>query len=196
MVAKQGSANGTRSLHANSIQDSHGYQSGWVFPIFGDPSMKVWITNTFRLLALTSLVGCALKNATEGRSAAPGGAGETPRKLGNATVITGQQLGGRGGGGLLEALAGRVTNMRIERRSGGCPFITLRGQRTLMGPSNPKFYVDGTPVESTCTLDQIRIYEVKQVEVYASGLTRRPGYSSSPFGLVLVFLVDGQATPN
>ncbi len=40
-----------------------------------------------------------------------------------------------------------------------------------MGPSNPKFYVDGTPVESTCTLDQIRIYEVKQVEVYASGLT-------------------------
>lgn len=154
--------------------------------------MKVWIDNTVRLVAITSLVGCVLNNPPEGRASAPDEVTEMPRRLGNATVMTGQQLGGRGGGGLLEAMVGRVTNMRVERRSGGCPFITLRGQRTIMGSSNPKFYVDGTRVESTCTLDQIRVHEVKQVEVYPGGLTRRPGYSSSPFGLVLVFLVDGQ----
>ncbi len=108
----------------------------------------------------------------------------------NAVVLSGHQLITSGGMTLLEAMRGRVMNLAVERRT-SCPHVTLRGEKTIIGSSNPLIYVDGARVADTCVLEQIRVYEVKRVEIYPHGITQRPGYGSSPFGLILVFLTDG-----
>lgn len=109
-------------------------------------------------------------------------------RLGSAIVISGQQLWGRSGD-LLSAMSGRISNMRVDRRSSGCPLVTLRGAKTIVGTSNPQVYVDGMRLSDTCILDQIRVAEVERVEVYPGGSAGRAGYRSSPYGLIAVFLV-------
>jgi hypothetical protein len=85
-------------------------------------------------------------------------------------------------------MKGRVSNMRVSRQSGGCPIINLRGQKTF-GSGNPQVYVNDSRIGTTCVLDQIRAADVDRIEVYPNGVTNRPGYTSSPFGLIAVFLV-------
>ncbi|MDQ3605925.1 MAG: TonB-dependent receptor plug domain-containing protein, partial [Gemmatimonadota bacterium] len=132
------------------------------------------------VLAATAAGACMNPGATRG---VPDNA-----RSGSGIIIDGEQLRARGGG-LLDGLVGRVGNMRVERGGASrCPVITLRGPRTLMGPSNPKVYIDGTPIYETCTLDQIRVRDVAKVELYPGGSTHRPGYMTSPYGLILVFL--------
>jgi len=110
------------------------------------------------------------------------------RSPGSGIVVQGQQI--RGGLGLLEALAGRVSNLRVERRGQVCPAVSLRGQRTLVGSTNPIVYVDGTPMVNTCILDQIRPAEVERVEVYPGGISGRTGYRAGTNGLILIFLTS------
>lgn len=110
-----------------------------------------------------------------------GGAGST------AIVLTGSDLTNVGGT-LLDAMRGRVPNMRVERRRGECPLISFRGQRTLVASEDPSIYVDGTQAKDTCILDQVRVLDVDHVEVYTSGSTTLPGYLGNPNGLILVFL--------
>lgn len=88
--------------------------------------------------------------------------------------------------GLLDALAGRLPMMRVWR-SQGCPTVTLRGRSSIVGPSDPRVYVDGQPAADTCILDMLSPRDVERVEVYPSGKTSRPGYFTDPNGLILVF---------
>jgi hypothetical protein len=127
-----------------------------------------------------------------GPALAPGPAGweesapsSGTRSDAGATVLTSAQLLA-GGGSLLEAMGGRLANMRVMRQ-GRCPQITFRGHRSIVAASAPTVYVDGTRAANTCVLDQIRSSDVRSIEVYA-GATNRPGYRASPHGMVLVFM--------
>jgi hypothetical protein len=122
-------------------------------------------------------------------AANPNGGGSRPNG-GTGTVIQGEELWATGGR-LLDGLRGRVSTMTVARPAGACPQVQLRGQRTIMGPTRPEVYVDGTRMTDTCILDQIRAAEVKRVEIYPGGLSARAGYASSSNGLIVVFLVDG-----
>jgi hypothetical protein len=135
---------------------------------------------------LTSTVACA--GAPRSGSNPPSGS-----RSGNVIAFSGTELSR--GTMLLESLAGRVRNMRVERRPGRCPDVTIRGQRTIMNPTYPLVYVDGTAFRETCILDQIRVSEIERVEIYPNGFTPRPGYRTSPYGLILVFLTAGTAEP-
>jgi hypothetical protein len=127
-----------------------------------------------------------------GPSLAPAadGWGESANSFGTrsdagATVLTAAQLLG-GGGSLLEAMVGRLGTMRVTRQ-GRCPQITFRGHRSIVAPSAPAVYVDGTRAANTCVLDQIRSSDVRRVEVYP-GVTGPRGYRPSPHGTVIVHL--------
>jgi hypothetical protein len=131
--------------------------------------------------AMLSLGACSSRQGAE-RSAATG-------RQGSAIVLSADQISGRGGA-LLEGLRGQVGALRVTRRTGTCPEVNFRGNRTIYGNPNAGVYVDGTQLD-TCALDQIRVFDVERVEIYPSGATNRPGYRPNPHGLILVFLVGG-----
>ena len=107
------------------------------------------------------------------------------RHEGAGFVITGSALED-GPGNLLETLVGKIPNFRIQRNSGGCPIIHLRGAVGLQG--NPHVYVDGTRTTDTCVLTSLRTVDVSRIEVYPMGFTTRPGYGTHAHGLILVFM--------
>jgi hypothetical protein len=135
--------------------------------------------------------GCLSLGLLAACSTVPGGGSQQLRERGEGVVVRGEQLRRLGSGPLLESLKGRVTNLQVDRRSGSCPRITLRGDKRLLGVSNPGIYVDGTRSVDTCILDVVRVNDVERVEIYAAGsASSRPGYRPSPFGLILVFTLD------
>jgi hypothetical protein len=138
------------------------------------------------LLALAVAGACA--PGTGGGPIPMGEPSGDDRPAGAVQIITGEQLSGASAT-LLDALRGRVGNMRVDRVAGSCPRVTFRGARTVLGASDPLVYVDGAPLGDTCGLDQLRTADVRQVEIYPGGSTSRPGYRSSPHGLILVFRV-------
>ena len=116
-----------------------------------------------------------------------------PAHVAGGTVILGSDLAR--GGSLLDALAGRVSNVQVDRRNNsGCPRVVLRGAKTFMGSSSAQVYVDGTPMLDTCVLTQIRVLEVERVEVYPGAISARQGYRASPNGSILVFLTGPGST--
>jgi hypothetical protein len=93
-----------------------------------------------------------------------------------------------GPGTLLDAMAGKVPNLRIRRSNERCPQIALRSAVLQNGIVSPQVYVDGTRSTDTCILESLRSYDVARVEVYPQGFTTRPGYGRSAHGLILVFM--------
>lgn len=139
------------------------------------------------------ILGACLSSAP---AAGPGSslAPRAPRS-GSGTVILGSELVARGGS-LLDALAGRVSNVQVDRRSGGgCPRVVLRGPKTFVGSPSAQVYVDGTPMLDTCILSQIRVLEVERVEVYPGSAGAGSGYRPSPTGTILVFLTGPERLP-
>jgi hypothetical protein len=122
---------------------------------------------------------CAPRNST--------GDADSASRSGGVVVVTGRQLLSRGGN-LLDALRGRVSNMRIERQQGRCPVIALRGQKTIVGSTNPNIYIDGTRMTDTCSLDQLPILSVDRVEIYPGGISPPPGYVAAANGVIIVVL--------
>jgi hypothetical protein len=113
--------------------------------------------------------------------------GSVSRERG-ALVLTGPALTD-GPGSVLAAMAGKVPNLRVRHPAQRqCPEITLRGQGSIHGISNPHVYVDGTRTTDTCILETLRTYDVERVEVYPQGFTTRPGYATHAPGLILVFM--------
>ena len=84
------------------------------------------------------LTGCG--TTTGGREL--GAAQDGVRHEGAGFIITGRALQD-GPGNVLETLVGKIPNFRIQRNSGGCPIIHLRGAVGLQGSVNPHVYVDG-----------------------------------------------------
>ncbi|HEX8360316.1 MAG TPA: hypothetical protein VF613_09420 [Longimicrobium sp.] len=92
------------------------------------------------------------------------------------------------GGSLMEALAGRVSNMRVSRSSAsGCSRVIFRGVQSIHGSSEAHVWVDGQAATDSCILDLIRRWDVDRVEIYPSGLVRKSGYPASATGSILVF---------
>lgn len=148
--------------------------------------MRKQITRFMGTLGCMLLAACATAPGPfAGSSFAPDS--ETgPRQIGNATVIQGESLWRRSGD-LLSVMRDRVSGMRIQAAT-GCPAVILRGQKSLVTPSNAQVYVNGQRANDTCILENMRASDVERVEVYPMGVTSRPGYASHPYGLILVFL--------
>ena len=104
-----------------------------------------------------------------------------------AIILTGPALED-GSGSVLAAMTGKVPSLRIQRRDGQCPQITLRSHVSYVGAVSPHVYVDGTRATDTCVLEALRTTDVERVEVYPQGYTMRPGYGRHAQGLILVFM--------
>jgi hypothetical protein len=144
------------------------------------------------LIGVAWLVGgCASAPAGGSSGAGSGTTSFAPAKVGNALVLSGDQLWQRSSD-LLSVLANRISAMQV-RRSSHCPAITMRGMKTFVGSSDPFIYVNGTQAGNTCILEMMRSEDVERIEVYPMGVTHRPGYSTNPNGLILIFLRDANS---
>lgn len=128
------------------------------------------------------LFGCA-RHQTGG--AEPSGNGVSMRD--GATILEGPALDD-GRGSLLDAMRGKVPNLRIQLFPRDCPRITIRSHATFTSVVEPHIYVDGTRATNTCVLDQLQSQDVEMVEVYPMGFTKRPGYGTHAHGLILIFM--------
>jgi hypothetical protein len=109
-------------------------------------------------------------------------------------VLSGVSLE-EGRGDLLATMVGKVPSFRVRRPHDSCPQITLRNSASFQSVVAPHVYVDGARSNDTCILETLRASDVERVEVYASGVTMRPGYASHAHGLILVFMkgAEGRA---
>lgn len=143
------------------------------------------INRLIGVLGWTALSACAGNPQVAGNGFAPRSEHDVPRRTSNATVLEAAEIHQRGGN-LLSALRQRMHSMQVQYTE-GCPNVTLRGQKSVLGSSSPRVYVNGQPAMDTCILDLIRADDVERVEVYPMGVAPRPGYLSHPNGLILVF---------
>jgi hypothetical protein len=121
---------------------------------------------------------------------------ESPRPdLGSAAVyiLDAPTLARLPGHTVLDAIMLRVPQIRTSWAQGGCPEVQLRGADRVMGSSNPEVYVDHTHVLDTCPLSTLWAADVRRIEIYPLGVTRRPGYPTAPHGLILVFTRGSRA---
>ena len=66
--------------------------------------------------------------------------------------------------------------------------MNIRQQVAFQGAIKPHVYVDGTLSADTCILESLRTNDVRSVEVYPQGFTKRPGYATHAHGLILIFM--------
>lgn len=135
------------------------------------------------LLAAALLAsGCAGSGATGNGDAIS----LSPTRSGGAFVLAGDQLWQRSSD-LLSIISNRISAVRV-RRTGHCPNVTMRGQKTYLGSTDADIYVNGTRAGNTCLLEQMRAEDVERVEVYPMGVTSTPGVAPNPNGVILIFL--------
>lgn len=128
------------------------------------------------IIALGVLTAACGKTAGTTAQAAP----DTP-----AIVVRGTDMSGT----LLDGLRARVPTMRIRIERDACPFIVLRGQRSLQRQGNPSVYVDGTLMTDTCILQLIGSSDVDFVEIFPGGASAREATQRNPFGAIFVHRV-------
>jgi hypothetical protein len=135
------------------------------------------------------LAGCATTRPFD-RSTEPG-APQTQIATAGAVIITGQALSRDPGSTVLDAIRRVMPQAQITgwTEVDHCPHVQLRGRDSIAGSSDPDVYVDGTHSRDTCLLVTMQAAETGRLEVYPFGVTSRPGYPSSPHGLILIFVV-------
>ena len=147
-----------------------------------------------RAKGITGMLGAVAVSGCRGsapRNLNGSGQVDAQAQAGAAITIVGEQLWNQGGD-LMTVVKNRVSSMQIRRsRTAPCPEITIRGRKSVQGPSDPRIYVDGTPAVNTCILEMLNPINIERVEVYPSGISRRPGYFADPNGLILVFSRNG-----
>jgi len=142
----------------------------------------------FLLLALSAVTVSACGAGAN----APSPAGISPvqgRNSASGIVLQGPALREHNGT-LLSFLYSRVSGMSVSR-TGPCPDVRIRGQRSMFGSNSPIVYIDGTRTASSCVLDMLLTTDLSRVEVYPMGVANKPGYEAHPNGLILVFLRNG-----
>jgi TonB-linked SusC/RagA family outer membrane protein len=79
----------------------------------------------------------------------------TRRELGNAiSTVKAQDIAQSGSGGLLNSLQGKVPGAQIVQNSGdpaGSISVRLRGVKSLIGPSDPLYVIDGVIISNQST---------------------------------------------
>ncbi|HEX5437080.1 MAG TPA: Plug domain-containing protein [Gemmatimonadaceae bacterium] len=141
------------------------------------------------LLSAALAAGCLGSSGVGGSSRSTTGTARAERPADHPIVVSEDQFRGQSIY-LLRVLAARVPDMQVTPTA-NCPEITLRGANNIVGPSNPRIYVDGQPAANTCILDALNTEDVQRVEIYPSGMTSRSGYFNDGNGLILVFLKQG-----
>ena len=147
------------------------------------------------ILALAVLLaGCATTRPFD-RSTEPG-APQTHTATAGSVTITGRTLASSPGRTVLDAIRIVMPQLRVMGWTvpDHCPQLQLRGKDSVVGGSDPDVYVDGTHTPDTCPLVTIQAVETGRIEVYPGGVTSRPGYPSSPHGLILVFVARPDST--
>jgi hypothetical protein len=142
----------------------------------------------FLLVALSAVTVSACGAGTH----SPSAAGISPiqgRNSASGIVLQGPALREHNGT-LLSFLASRVSSISVDR-SGPCPDLRMRGQRSMFGSNSPAVYIDGTRTASSCVLDMLLTSDLSRIEVYPMGVANKPGYKAHPNGLILVFLRNG-----
>lgn len=109
------------------------------------------------------------------------------RNEGGATIISGVALDNQRGS-ILDTMQGRVPGMKIQRRPDRCPEVSLRSHVTFSSVVNPQVYVDAIRTTDTCILESLQTDNVESIEIYPTGVTLRPGYTTHAHGLILIFL--------
>ena len=142
----------------------------------------------FLLLALSAVTVSACGSAPQG-SPGTGIAPVQGRNSATGIILSGPALREHNGT-LLSFLASRVSSITVDR-SGPCPDLRMRGQRSIFGSNSPVVYIDGTRTASSCVLDMLLTSDLSRIEVYPMGLANKPGYKAHPNGLILVFLRNG-----
>ena len=99
-------------------------------------------------------------------------------------VIRGSELSGN----LLDGMRSRYGRMTVATRSGQCPQITFRGQRSLQSHP-PSVYLDDSLMLDTCILTQMNSSDVARIEIYPSGQVSKAGVQFNPSGVILVYRV-------
>lgn len=90
---------------------------------------------------------------------------------------------------VLDVLRYRVPGMKVSPTD-DCPEVTLRGKSTIVTSSNPAIYVDGERAANTCILAMLSTFHLARVEVYPGGIPPA-GYLTNPYGVILIFSLDG-----
>lgn len=119
--------------------------------------------------------------------AQPGTEGIGVESVDGATVVTAGELV-RTNGSVLQAIQGKIPNMKVDASPQRCPAITLRASKRFTGVNYPDVYVDGIRAQNTCILETLGAQDVNRVEIYSQGFTTRPGYGTSGHGLILLFM--------
>jgi len=140
------------------------------------------------------VLGCATSRPFD-RSTEPGARPLSPT-TGGTVILAGEALSANPGWTVLDAIRRAMPQVQISAGRGlnSCPMVELRGKDSLTGSSDPDVYVDGTRTVDTCPLVTLRAIEASRVEVYALGVTSRPGYPSRGHGLILIFLQRADST--
>jgi len=148
-----------------------------------------------RCLALALLAaGCATTQPFD-RSTEPG-APQTGTSTAGGTIITRAALTSDPSRTVLDVIRQAMPQVQITGWTDPdhCPRVELRGRDVIVGSSDPDIYVDGVHSKDTCLLTAMRASETGRLEVYPFGVTSRPGYPSSPHGLILIFLARSDST--
>lgn len=128
-------------------------------------------------LAALGLAACAV-HGTPLRS--PGG---SPVSGVSGTVLDADDIAAFGT--VIEALYGRVPNMRIQRGD-GCPALSLRRANAPTPFSQPVICVDGVRTIDTCALQELSIHDVARISVYPVTAPRVAACQPGANGLIVL----------
>ncbi len=142
------------------------------------------------LASVFFIVGCAPRNPIEQVTGRDGDSFEPPTGIGNAVVIPDDEFNSNRGS-LISVLRDNIRGMSVSREN-ACPHIVLRGGIGRSQAAEALVYVDGQRFSDTCILDSINIESIAWAEVYPSGVTQRPGYTTNAGGLILFFMKNGE----
>lgn len=118
--------------------------------------------------------------------------GDGPGDRSRSTVLTESELLAANEP-LLKLLQQRLPGLQV-RETQGCPEVLLRGRSTVSTSSSPAIYVDGTRATNSCILSELGTSGLGLVEIYQSGIPSRPGYTTHPYGVILIFM-RGPSSP-
>ena len=79
--------------------------------------------------------------------------------------ISGKDLADAGVSSIIEGLSGRVAGLLVEYDNGEYK-VTMRGNKSIMGPSTPLYVLDGF---RTATLDNVNVLDVDYIEILKDG---------------------------